>query len=127
MTELLVEAGRTEGQYWKDLALSRTVLLSWLARPSGTVQANSRGCKLVATSAAFDSAYIDASLREAGQNAVRRVALSAVGSLRYASVAILLDSHFRQRKQPGLEFQSDRENLFSAPYPGGQLDHHDFC
>ena len=66
MTELLVEAGRTEGQYWKEIWRYRELFFFWWARPSSTVQANSRGCKLVATSAAFDNANTDACLREAG-------------------------------------------------------------
>ena len=66
MTESLVEAGRTRATLEGYLRYRELFLLSWLARPSSTVQANSRGCKLVATSAAFDNANTDACLREAG-------------------------------------------------------------
>ena len=89
MTQLLIEAGRTERQYWRDLWRYRELFyfLAWrdlLVRYKQTFVGV--GWSLIRPLLTMTCAY--GGVWKAGQNAFRRAAVSAIGFLRNAALAI---------------------------------------
>ena len=90
MHELVIEAGRTERQYWeRPLAVSGVILLFGMMRYSHSLQADGGGRGAECDPSIVDNGRPNRGFRTFGQNAFRRRIISDSGLLRPAAMAVL--------------------------------------
>src|ERR1039458_740973 len=124
MNELIIEQGRTERQYWRDLWRYRELFYFLAARPAGSVQTNRGRDRVVINPPVPYHGGAHGRFRQVRENALGRSALPAVGFLRNAAVAVFFHGAVRKWEQPREQLEPDFQGLFPAPDRARQQRHH---
>ena len=112
---IIIEPGRRERHYWRDLGDIASCSRCWRGATLGALQADGDRSGLGADPAVPDHGGLHHHLRPDRRAAVgRRGALCADGLCRHAAVDLLFDGVERRLEQPDQQCQSDQQGLLSA-------------
>ncbi len=125
---LVIEAGRTERHYWKDLWRYRELFyfLAWrdiLVRYKQTVI----GLAWALIRPLLDDGCVCVRLQQTGQTAFRRCALSDSGLCSASAMAIFFQRIYRSRQQFDQQCQHDLQSLLPPLGGTDQCSDREFC